>query len=257
MCVCVCVILCVFLEHKTKKEAVAKNAGKVCSFGVLQPVCFSLHGPSSTGWGWRVSLSPQGPGAIGTSKLLVTTGPGIQLNTHGDKLTQMHTHIQTSPKTEIEGQINGVFICWRGPRPLHSGQSFCVSVCACVYEYVWVCECTVRRNLVCLQKEKDTLIVNLYVNMFVYLCVFVCFSEMLNAAYGCGLSLMDADCGTTLLGCLLVCETMCQWTDKGRGMHTAGNVLFDRYSRCLDTHVMLQGREISAQNKGWSSLYLS
>lgn len=43
LCLCVhpysalmgCVCVCVFLEHKAKEGAVAKDAGKVCSFGVL------------------------------------------------------------------------------------------------------------------------------------------------------------------------------------------------------------------------------
>lgn len=93
-----------YLACRAKEEAVAKDAGKVYSFRVLLPVCFSLYGPSTASWGWRVSLSPWGPGAVGTSKLLVTTGSGIQLNTQRNKYTQMHTHTYTTgPKTEMKG----------------------------------------------------------------------------------------------------------------------------------------------------------
>lgn len=91
-CVYVYARVSVFLACRAREEAVAKDAGKVCSFGVLLPVCFSLYGPSSAGWGWRVRPSPRGLGAVGTSKLLVTTGSGIQLNTHTDKCTQKHTY---------------------------------------------------------------------------------------------------------------------------------------------------------------------
>ena len=101
LCVCVCVCVPQWVcswRAGAKEEAAAKDAGKVCSFGVLLPVCFSLYGPSSAGWGWRVSPSPRGPGAVGTSKLLVTTGSGIQLNTHRQMHTNTHSHTQPGLK---------------------------------------------------------------------------------------------------------------------------------------------------------------
>ncbi len=50
----------------------------------------------------------------------------------------------------------------------------------------------------------------------------------------------DDHCGTLDPTCVCahVCERVRRWTGKDSGMDTAGNVLFDRHSGCLDTHVM-------------------
>ncbi len=181
--VCMCVYACVSVLQ-AKEEAVAKDAGKVCSFGVLLPVCFSLYGPSSAGWGWRVSPSPRGPGAVRTSKLLVTTGSGIQLNTH----RQIHPNAHTYTHYQDYGEIDrwGVYILER-PLPVDRTTSqWSVFVCMCVYMCVGLCAlCTVHRGIVCMQyvdvhakknkKKKRTYIIYLYMLRLACVCAAVHF----------------------------------------------------------------------------------
>lgn len=108
----------VFLACKAK-EAAARAAEKVCSIWLLLPVCFSLCRPSNAGRGQWVSLSPRGPGAVGTSKLLVTTSSGIQLNStpaHTQKHTERYPNAQKPNHTFtlMRGWILWLFIYRRG-----------------------------------------------------------------------------------------------------------------------------------------------
>lgn len=194
-----CVQVCVCAYVAGIQEAVAKEAGKVCSFLVLLPVYFSLYEPSSAGWGQRVSLSTQSTGAVGTSKLLVTTGSGIQVNTQSQTNIHKCTH-KTVPVAETRGIDRwGVYLLER-PLPVDRTSSqrpvfvYVCDACGCL---CLICSQRQSVQAVCVSRQKTNTQKKrtAYVQMDMHSFDFGVTAISTDAAHGCSLILMDDNCG--------------------------------------------------------------
>lgn len=108
LCVCVCGCLyasarvCISGVHNQRSISQGCRKGSLIP-GIIACLLFSLWA-SNADWGQWVGLSPRGPGTVETSKLLVTTGSGIQLNTH--TCTQRRAYIRVLQRKNISCKLS-------------------------------------------------------------------------------------------------------------------------------------------------------